>query len=188
MLARRALLFAALAAFGCAHGSPQPGRPTTHEAAPVKPRVKLAILPVESDAFPHLAAGINTQFHDVQLTGIDDYFISKVTLEVVQLSIECTDATPECLGSVGKSLSAQRLLYGHITSTAKKPTKRKVPVTVTVTLFDVDKGATVAEASRQFKSEGEATLAIGGVLKEVVAGATGGGGAATATASGSAAR
>ena len=79
-----------------------------------KTRVKLAVLPVDADAFPQIAASLNNALHDVKVKGVDDYFLSKVTLEVVQLSIECVQATSECYGAAGKSLSANKLLLGHI--------------------------------------------------------------------------
>src|SRR5262249_39804595 len=81
-----------------------------------KSRIKLAVLPVDGDAFPQIAASVNKSFHDVKVDGVDDYFLSKVTLEVVQLSIECVQPSNECYSAVGKSLSANKLLLGHIAS------------------------------------------------------------------------
>ena len=60
-------------------------------------RVKLAVLPVDSDAYPQIAASLNNALHDVKVKGVDDYFLSKVALEVVQLSIECVQPTSELL-------------------------------------------------------------------------------------------
>ncbi|MGZ3440682.1 MAG: hypothetical protein ACXVDD_14265, partial [Polyangia bacterium] len=72
-------------AVGCAHAPAQRAEPTP--TAP-KARVKLAVLPVDSDAFPQIAASLNNALHNVKVKGVDDYFLSKVALEVVQLSIE----------------------------------------------------------------------------------------------------
>ena len=75
--------------------------------------LKLAVLPVDTDAFPRDRASLNGALHDVKVKGVDDYFLSKVTLEVVQLSIECVQPTSECYSAVGNSLSANKLLLGH---------------------------------------------------------------------------
>ena len=99
-------------ALGCAH-APRAER-VQAPPPPPKPRVKLAVLPVDTDAFPQIAASLNRALHDVKVKGVDDYFLSKVTLEVVQLSIECVQPTSECYSAVGKSLSANKLLLGHI--------------------------------------------------------------------------
>src|SRR5262245_13728261 len=88
---------------GCAHFPAQ-----RVEAPPAKPRIKLAVLPVDPDQYPQIAASLNKALQDVKVKGIDDYFLSKVTLEVVQLSIECVQPTSECYSAVGKSFSANR--------------------------------------------------------------------------------
>src|SRR3569833_3238588 len=87
---------------------------------PPKPRIKLAVLPLENDAFPQIASSRNRALHDVKVDGVDEYFLSKVTLEVVQLSIECVQPTSECYGAVGKSLSANKLLLGLIVAVGKR--------------------------------------------------------------------
>jgi hypothetical protein len=167
-------LLIAIAA-GCGHDTPpapEYGRPP--QAGPVQKRVKLAVLPVESDQFPRVASGLNALFHDVQVKGVDDYFLSKVTLEVVQLSIECVEQTPACYQAVGKSLTAQRLLLGHIVAgaapTRGKRKDRVPPVTVSVMLFDVESGTASHETSRTFKNEELAAAALGDVMKEVLEG------------------
>src|SRR5438270_2983601 len=91
---------------GCAEVAPPP--PQTAVAPP--PKVRVAVLPIESDAFPRLAETINRQLHDVRVRGVDETFVSKVTLEVVQISIECVDPSASCYSAVGRSLSSDRLL------------------------------------------------------------------------------
>jgi hypothetical protein len=112
--------------------------------------VKLAVLPVDGDAFPQIAASLNNALHDVKVKGVDDYFLSKVTLEVVQLSIECVQPTSDCYSAVGKSLSANKLLLGHIAPVGKK--RRDKSVRVTITLFDVDAGEAANVVDRIFKT------------------------------------
>ena len=135
-----------LVAAGCAHAPvPQAAAPP-----PPRPRVKLAVLPVDSDAFPQIAASLNKALHDVKVPGVDDYFLSKVTLEVVQLSIECVQPTSECYSAAGKSLSANKLLLGHIAAVGRR--RRDKSVRVTITLFDVDAGAATNVVDRVFKT------------------------------------
>jgi hypothetical protein len=134
-------------AVGCAHAPAQ--RAETLPPAP-KARVKLAVLPVDSDAFPQIAASLNNALHNVKVKGVDDYFLSKVALEVVQLSIECVQPTSECYAAAGKSLSANKLLLGHITAMGKR--KRDKSVRVTITLFDVEAGEATNVVDRVFKT------------------------------------
>src|SRR3954469_14824417 len=140
-------LLVMLAVAGCAHA------PAQEAAAPPpapKARVKLAVLPVDSDAFPQIASSLNRSLHDVKVKGVDDYFLSRVTLEVVQLSIECVQPSSDCYSAVGKSLSANRLLLGHIAAVGKK--RRDKSVRVTITLFDVDAGEASNVVDRVFKT------------------------------------
>ncbi|HEX9102491.1 MAG TPA: hypothetical protein VF997_09815, partial [Polyangia bacterium] len=129
---QRWLLSITVLAVGCAHAPVQHAQPPP----PPKPRVKLAVLPLDTDTFPQIGASLNRALHDVKVDGVDDYFLSKVTLEVVQLSIECVQPTSECYAAVGKSLSANKLLLGHIAAVGKR--RRDKSVRVTITLFDVD--------------------------------------------------
>src|SRR4051794_30459152 len=86
------VVLAGLTVAACATTTPSPraranfARPH-HEAD----RVRMAVLPVENDAYPKIAKAINEVFRMVRLRAVDDYFRSKVTLEVAQLSIECVD-------------------------------------------------------------------------------------------------
>jgi hypothetical protein len=159
----------ALAVGGCAtSASAKAGTPKSEPTGPTGPkRVKLAVLKVESDQFPELAKALNAQLRDVQVKGVDDYFISKVTLEVVQLSIECVEQTPNCLGQVGKSLSAQRLLVARLTpgATARKSKKNR-PVTVSVTQIDAEQGTALQQAEKEFKNEQEAMQGITDVVNQ----------------------
>jgi hypothetical protein len=143
---QRWLLATIFMVVGCAHA------PSSRVEAPPppKPRIKLAVLPVDTDAFPQIAASLNNALHAVKVAGVDDYFLSKVTLEVVQLSIECVQPSSDCYSAVGKSLSANRLLLGHIAAIGKR--KRDKSVRVTITLFDVDKGEAANVVDRVYKT------------------------------------
>jgi hypothetical protein len=165
MRARSSWLVAMTLLVACAH------RPATHVAAPAppppRPRLKLAVLPVDEDQFPVVAKSINRAFADVKVAGIDDYFLSKVTLEVVQLSIECVQPTSACYAAAGKSLGANKLLLGQVVGVGKR--KRDKAVRVTVTLFDVDSSEAVNVVDHVYKTP---EAAAGGV-SDLVAEATG---------------
>ncbi|HZS35654.1 MAG TPA: hypothetical protein VFF06_02450 [Polyangia bacterium] len=161
------LLAFGLTASGCgpaASTSPPPRR--GQAMAPSDNRIKLAVLPVESDAFPRAAAAINDLLRDVHVRGVDDYFMSKVALEVVQLSIECVEQTTACYSAVGKSLTAQRLLLAQIAPAGTR--KRDKSLRVTITLFDVDAGAAANVADRTYKNEVEAMQGVSELLDQAV--------------------
>jgi hypothetical protein len=138
-------------AIGCAHGDSYyyPGSGKRPVAA--RARIKLAVLPLDNRDYPAIALSVNNVLHDVKVKGVDDYFLSKATLEVVQLSIECVEQTTACYSAVGKQLGANRLLLGRITA---MPTKKRHehPVRVSITLFDVDAGEATNVVDRVFRS------------------------------------
>jgi hypothetical protein len=142
-----------LGAIGCAHQSPV----TSTAAPPPRPRIKLAVMPLDDDPFPQVAATLNSALRNVKVKGVDDYFVSKVTLEVVQLSIECVQPTSACYTAVGKSLSANRLLLAHVAGIHKR--RRDRSVRVTITMFDVDAGEAVNVVDHIYKTP---ELAAGG--------------------------
>jgi len=116
------------------------------------PKLVLAVLPAESDQFPHAAKAATESMSRAKVGGIDETSVSKVSLEVVQLSIECTDATPACYAAIGHSLSANRLLFTEISAGAKPG-----EIKISVTLFDVDANAAKHTAEKVFAREADAT-------------------------------
>jgi hypothetical protein len=166
MRARRSWLIVMALLAGCAHRSV--ARVDPPPPPPPRPRVKLAVLPVdEEQQLGQVAKGVNKAFRDVKVAGVDDYFVSKVALEVVQLSIECVQPTSSCFVAVGKSLSANKLLMGQVVAIGKK--KRDKSVRVTVTLFDVDTAEALNVVDHVYKT---AELAAEGAA-ELVSEATG---------------
>jgi hypothetical protein len=127
----------------------------THPTA----KIKLAVLPAESYRFPKIAHAITDSLAAAHVTGIDERELSKVSMEVVQLSIECVEPTPSCYAAVGKQLAANRLLFAQIAAEKKKKLK------VTVTLFDVDTNAPKT-AERIFANEKEATAGVADLVSE----------------------
>lgn len=144
-----------LVAVGCHHSSPAPVPP------PPPPKVRLAVLPAESDAFPKVAAALSKSLAGARVAGIDDTQLEKVSLEVVQLSIECVDPTVECYAAVGKSLHANKLLFAQLAPGAKR-----AELKVTVTLFDVDGGAPAKQAEKTFANEAAASAAVDDLVAE----------------------
>lgn len=132
----------------------------------VRPRPRgvetvLAVLPAESDAFPAAAEATTRALTDAEVPGIARRRLSDVSLEVVQLSIECLEPTPACFAAVGRSLSAGQLLFAQL---AKGPRRREV--TVTVTLFDVpsEQPRTTAKV---FPTERAAVAGVTALVEEV---------------------
>jgi hypothetical protein len=160
-------VLAAVLAAGCGTTTTAGRRPRAAQTAPTENRVKLAVLPVESDLFPKAANELNQVMRDVHVRGVDDYFLSKASLEVVQLSIECVESSASCYAAVGKSLTAQRLLLGQIAATGTR--RRDKGLKVTVTLFDVDGEQAINVADRTFKNEAEALGAMNDLVTEAVA-------------------
>src|ERR1051325_8674639 len=87
---------AVVSMMACGSARPVPVAPTTTTAAPPRPQVKLAVIPAESDAFPRAANAVSESLTSAQVGGVDKTSVSKVSLEVVQLSIERVDPTDTC--------------------------------------------------------------------------------------------
>src|SRR5690349_6979220 len=107
----------------CTHaGSPT----TTAVATPSAPRaparnvVRLVALPAESAAFPNVARAATDSLSHAQVAGLGIAQVSKVSLEVVQISIECVDSSAACYQAVGRSLTANGLLFAQIAATKRR--------------------------------------------------------------------
>jgi hypothetical protein len=109
------------------------------------------VIPAESDAFPRAARAVSSSLAGARVAGVDTRSISKVSLEVVQLSIECVDPTDACYQAIGRSMAANRLLFARIDTSGKRRQLR-----VTVTLYDVDARAARRTAQKLFASEDQA--------------------------------
>ena len=136
----------------CGHAAPKGAEPAKHVTT-------LAVLPVESDKFPQTAEAVTASLTKATVSGVDRTEVSKVSLEVVQLSIECVEQTADCYEAVGKSLSANRLLFAVLEPDGKRR------VRVTVTLFDVDSRAPKS-ANKVFANEQEASAGVADLVTE----------------------
>lgn len=151
----------------CTHaGSPTTTAVATPSAAQRAPggaaRVvaRLVALPAESAAFPNVARAATDSLSRAQVAGLGTAQVSKVSLEVVQISIECVDPSAVCYQAVGRSLTATGLLFAQIAATKRRQLK------VTVTLFDVDTKSSRTKAEKVFESEDEATAGIPELVAE----------------------
>ena len=109
------------------------------------------MIPAESDAFPRAARAVSAQLATARIAGVDARSMSRVSLEVVQLAIECVDPTDACYQAIGRSMSANRLLFARIDA---GPIRRELRVAVT--LYDVDAGAARRTAAKIFPTEDQA--------------------------------
>lgn len=144
-------------------GGAHPPPPVQVAPARPAPRVQLAVIPAESDAFPRAAAAVSESLAAASVRGVDEKRVSKVSLEVVQLSIECVEQTPACYEAIGRSLSANRLLFARIDRGAAKR-----QVKLTVTLFDVDARRTTRTQNKAFASDAAAAAGAAALVTEVV--------------------
>jgi hypothetical protein len=145
----------------CAH-APQPGTAATAiSSLPAEQAIKFVVLPAESNVFTKAAQATNNSLLHAQVGGLGVAQVSKVSLEVVQLAIECVEPSLTCYEAVGHSLAANDLLFAQISAVTPQQLK------VTITLFDVDAKAPRTRAEKVFASEEEATAGIAELVAEV---------------------
>jgi hypothetical protein len=138
----------------CGSSHPAPATPTTTLPPPARSMIKLAVIPAESDAYPRAAQAVSASLSGAAIGGVDETRLSKVSLEIVQLSIECVDPTDACYQAIGRSMSANRLLFARIDAGAPRRQLK-----ITVTLYDVDAKASRRTAEKLFATE---ELAVAG--------------------------
>ena len=151
---------AVVSMMACGSARPVPVAPTTTTAAPPRPQVKLAVIPAESDAFPRAANAVSESLTSAQVGGVDKTSVSKVSLEVVQLSIECVDPTDTCYQAIGRSMSANRLLFARIDAGARRQLR------VRITLYDVDAKSAKRTAEKLFVNEDQAVAGAAALVAE----------------------
>ena len=149
----RHIALAALVFCGCA---------TTSGAESEAPRVSIAIVPVESDVSARINQAINDALSAVKVEGVTETRRLKVAMQVVQMQVECIEATDACFTAVGKQLNVNRLLTAQLSKDKAKGYQ------VTLVLFDVDKGSFIKVVNRFFKKEDEATRSAYEMVDEVL--------------------
>lgn len=144
----------------CAHPPARAPAPPVRASPPPEQVARFIVLPAESFAFPRAARATTESLIRAQVGGSGAPQLSKVSLEVVQLSIECVDPSAACYEAVGRSLTASRLLFAQIAAVKRKQLK------VTVTLFTVGADAPTTRVERVFASEDDATAGIAELVAE----------------------
>lgn len=145
---------------GSMSGCIPPSAATGPGTRPPGPGV-FAVLPAESTEFPLAARATTERLRRARLKGAGLPEVSKVSLEVVQLSIECVEPTAACYTAVGKQLAANRLLFARI-----DPGPEREQLKITVTLFDVDAQHQTRAAAKVFSSEDDVPFGIAEVVAE----------------------
>jgi hypothetical protein len=135
--------------------------PAQQPAPPARPRIQLTVIPAESDAYPRAAKALSASLTGAAIGGVDDTAVSKVSLEVAQLAIECVDPSDACYAAIGHSMSANRLLFARIDPGA---TRRQIKVTVM--FYDVDAGAARRKIAKIFPSEAAAVAGADALVAE----------------------
>ena len=147
----------------CTHAG-SPAAPAAVSSPPAQARpakiARLVALPAESATYPRLARAATDSLSRAQVDGLGAAQVSKVSLEVVQIAIECVDPSSTCYQAVGRSLTASGLLFAQIAAVKRRQLK------ITVTLFDVDAKAARTKAEKVFASEDEATAGIADLVAE----------------------
>jgi hypothetical protein len=131
---------------------------------------RVALLPVESEDYPDVARAVNAGLTKIRDRGGPDYVLSRVPLEVVQLSIECVEATPACYEAVGHNLGVDRLLLVSVA-----PGASKGAVKVGYTLYDLGKHAAAGDAEREYGSANDAAGDVEALAQQALAPAAAGG-------------
>jgi hypothetical protein len=119
------------------------------------------VIPAESDAYPRAARALSASLTGATIAGVDGTGVSKVSLEVAQLAIECVDPTDACYAAIGHSMAANRLLFARIDPGA---TRRQLKVTVM--FYDVDAGAARRQIAKIFASEAAAVAGADALVAE----------------------
>ncbi len=145
----------AISMVACGSAHPGPVAPVARA-----PKLALAVIPAESDAFPRAAEAVSASLVAANITGVEKR-VSRVSLEVVQLSIECVDPTSACYEAIGRSMSANRLLFARIDGATRRRLK------ITVTLFDVDAKVAARTQEKVFASEDDATAGAAALVAQV---------------------
>ena len=146
----------------------QPGDPSPPQRNAagilVTGRPIFAVLPAESERYPRAAQSATQRMREARLVGFDPPQLSNISLEMLQLSIECIDPTVVCYEAVGKTLQANQILFTEI-----GPGKKRKQVKVKVTLFDVDSRSLRGNETKVFPSEAAAEEGMGDVIAKVTA-------------------
>jgi hypothetical protein len=139
---------------GCAVRQVPVARPAPAPAPPPPPppkKVKLAVLPVEKLLLPKVAEALNERLSKATVGGVSETTTAPVSMDTLQLQLDCAQPTDECYGKIARHFEAGRLLWAEIEREARtKKRSKNTATTIRVLLFDVDKGTVVGRAEQSF--------------------------------------
>jgi hypothetical protein len=165
--------WALLPALACAsQPPPPPASPAASAAiaalaAPAPPPPRLAWLPVDPLMYPGLGEAVNHRLEAIRLPGVAAHDRSPLSMETAQLSLECSQPTPQCRTAVGRHLKANRLLWAEVLRG-----KRGRGMTVTLLLFDVDKAEMAARSEAKFANQKAALAGLDALVTQLTASAS----------------
>jgi hypothetical protein len=149
---RRSLWVALWVAFvACGGSQTKPAsKPEAAEPAapPAAPKASLAVLPVTKGKYPKLAAALDDALRGANVADATPKMLG-VTIDVIQLQIECVEPTPACYAAVAKSLGVDQLLFARVDPVARGE------VRVEIRRTDAS-GATVGMSGGTFPNEEKA--------------------------------
>jgi hypothetical protein len=151
-----------LFALGCASQPPPPVR--VAQKAP--PPARLAWLPAESIAGRDLAKAVNERLGQVSLPGSAGSVRAAVSMEVAQLAIECTDATPTCYTAVGRSLGADQILWAEVAAGDRSSHE----IRMALLLYDVRAGEAPRRVEQTFASVAAAEAGVSALVDRLKTG------------------
>jgi hypothetical protein len=129
-----------------------PPPPPPPPPAPPPKKVKLILLPVEKIQLPNVATALDEKLVRAEVPGVDERVVAAISMETAQGQAECVQADSDCFTKVARLLGGgDRLLWVEM-ERAKKA-KKKGPVKVVLTLFDVEKGTVIGRAEETLKSD-----------------------------------
>jgi hypothetical protein len=152
---------ALLLALGCASRSP----PAVRTAGNLAPPVRLTWLPAESTAGRELAKALNQNLGQVSLPGAAASVKSAVSMEVAQLTIECTEPTPTCYTAVGRSLGADEMVWAELGTGGGSARDIRVALLV----YDVRAGAAPKRVEQKFDTIEAARVGVSALVDRLKA-------------------
>jgi hypothetical protein len=154
---------------GACASQPKPAATTPRTAAPPAPAKKLAWLPVETTEAPDVARALNDHLGRLKIPGATGGVKAAVSMEVAQLAIECTAATPACYGAVGRSLGVDQVLWAEL----HPASAHGKSIRVTLALFDVGAGTDPRRVEKTFAGLKEARAGVGDLVDRAFASESG---------------
>ena len=109
---------------------------------------RLVVLPADAMPFPESTGVLNAVLTSAKFNNVSEAVLAKVSMEVAQLSLECVEPADPCYQSVGRFLTADRILWADVKS--RNGPDGKAHPTVIIRMFDVEAGRSLGEAQQSY--------------------------------------